>query len=817
MKSIAKLKDRARKHEQKEDWKAAIQAYREVLESQEADDAVELELGLYNRVGDLYLRLGHTGEAVDYYERAADRYADSGFFNNAIALCNKALRHRPDRVELYLKLSRLCREQGFLTDARRWIVDYAERKVKRGETREAIAALLDFVDGSGSPDIRELVARHLATHDRQAEAIDQLRLAHVEWARRGDDEGMARVAKHAKALDPHIQLDDGSRAAPARTPDFEAPGTEGLGLEQATYPAGEADEGDPIAAAGLEGLESHRADPGDVEGDALGGLESFDPTGAAGEAEAAAEDDDPEESEPLPLLDPEPEPAADGERPWAAGQVGAEPELMEPDSADSADSEPIEPLPLLDDAPESGDEATGSWPAEPDTAERESAEDQDDWLAEAMAEPAEAPGVAEPDVAEPDVAEPDVAEPDVAEADVAEPEMAEPRAEPPAEGPADMSEPAEPEPELAGPAEVVPEDLSLPSAEPGEAHVEEEAVEEEDWSEARRSLGFEPIDLDLSSLSFGIAGETEPEPGAGSAEDLDVDAVLDRAKQLVSRGLMGEAARELRLLSGTEASPEVFRHALLVTNEILRHEPNDIPVLQRRVEFAGRIGDRFVMVDTYIDLAEALARSGDDAKARAMYQRILDLDPENVVAREALGVTAPVEPAAEQDPDGGDLQAILTEMREESALTGEPAGGGRPNESFAAMLSQFKDRISEARPSEDAGDHYDLGLAFKEMGLIDEAIAEFQTALRGSDERLKVYEELGHCFIMKGQYNVSLKVLKRALRAPRPDEASLLGVYYHMGQCFEALGDREQARVAYEKVLDINPHFGDVPSRVGRL
>ena len=100
MKAIAKLKDDARKHEQKEEWEKAIQAYLQVLKLGEQGDGAELDLPLYNRVGDLYVRLGRPTEAVIYYEQAADRYAEAGLYNNAIALCNKALRYDNARLEL---------------------------------------------------------------------------------------------------------------------------------------------------------------------------------------------------------------------------------------------------------------------------------------------------------------------------------------------------------------------------------------------------------------------------------------------------------------------------------------------------------------------------------------------------------------------------------------------------------------------------------------------------------------------------------------------------------------------------------------------
>ena len=175
-----------------------------------------------------------------------------------------------------------------------------------------------------------------------------------------------------------------------------------------------------------------------------------------------------------------------------------------------------------------------------------------------------------------------------------------------------------------------------------------------------------------------------------------------------------------------------------------------------------------------------------------------------------------------KDKDYVDLASFLEDDEEETEdstrfVVAEKAPTGDEDRDFAELLSQFKSKVQEHLPPEDAAAHYDLGLAFKEMGLTDEAIGEFQIALRAGHMRLRVYEELGQCFLEKEQYNVAEKVLRRALDMKFDDELELLGVYYHLGRAYEALGRRDEARDAYERVLGMDINFGDVTDRLARL
>src|SRR5881396_236962 len=161
MSKLEKLKDKAKGLEAK-DPKGAIEAWLEVLQAQEEEGEPNPDLSVFNRIGDLYLKVKDPGQAADYYERAVDRYAELGFHNNAIAMCNKVLRNAPARQTTYLKLAKLYASKGFLAEAKQNFVEYAERMERVGKIQHAFAALKEFTDLSPeSAGMRETLEDHL--------------------------------------------------------------------------------------------------------------------------------------------------------------------------------------------------------------------------------------------------------------------------------------------------------------------------------------------------------------------------------------------------------------------------------------------------------------------------------------------------------------------------------------------------------------------------------------------------------------------------------------------------------------------------------
>src|SRR6059058_2636408 len=143
MSKLEKLKDKAKGLEAR-DPRGAIDAWLEVLKVQEEEGEP------------------NPAQAADYYDRAVDKYAELGFHNNAIAMCNKVLRNAPGRQTTYLKLAKLYASKGFMAEAKQNFVEYAERMHKVGKIQHAFAALKEFTDISPeSEHLRQLLEEHL--------------------------------------------------------------------------------------------------------------------------------------------------------------------------------------------------------------------------------------------------------------------------------------------------------------------------------------------------------------------------------------------------------------------------------------------------------------------------------------------------------------------------------------------------------------------------------------------------------------------------------------------------------------------------------
>jgi len=183
--------------------------------------------------------------------------------------------------------------------------------------------------------------------------------------------------------------------------------------------------------------------------------------------------------------------------------------------------------------------------------------------------------------------------------------------------------------------------------------------------------------------------------------------------------------------------------------------------------------------------------------------------------------TPPSRPAiaASSDEAFVNLSDWLREDEEPKSTRMVASGEAEPQEQqdFADMLTKFKQGVTSNVDDTDHESHYDLGIAYKEMGLLDEAISEFQKALRGTQHRVRTYEALGQCFVEKRQYQIAMTILMRALDEAGASDDTLVGVLYLLGYASESLQKWEDAVRYYERVFTVDIQFRDIGDRLSAV
>lgn len=116
----------------------------------------------------------------------------------------------------------------------------------------------------------------------------------------------------------------------------------------------------------------------------------------------------------------------------------------------------------------------------------------------------------------------------------------------------------------------------------------------------------------------------------------------------------------------------------------------------------------------------------------------------------------------------------------------------------------------------DAETHYDLGLAYKEMGLMDEAMKAFEKALRAPGREVGCRVMIGMCLRDQGNPSEAIHQFKAGLHA-EPSERERQSIYYEIGQTYEAIGDVGEALYYFEMVAKRDPSFADAGARVQTL
>ncbi len=145
---------------------------------------------------------------------------------------------------------------------------------------------------------------------------------------------------------------------------------------------------------------------------------------------------------------------------------------------------------------------------------------------------------------------------------------------------------------------------------------------------------------------------------------------------------------------------------------------------------------------------------------------------------------------------------------------------------LAAIFDEFRSAVEEDEVAEADGDyetHYNLGLAYKEMDLLDEAVEEFQIAASlsaprdGTPRYLQCCNLLGHCFMQKNMARPAVMWYKRGLDAPGHTEDEYQALRYELGAAYEQMGELDKAIDVFSEVYGVDVSYRGVADKLRDL
>ena len=162
----------------------------------------------------------------------------------------------------------------------------------------------------------------------------------------------------------------------------------------------------------------------------------------------------------------------------------------------------------------------------------------------------------------------------------------------------------------------------------------------------------------------------------------------------------------------------------------------------------------------------------------------------------------------------GDLFSAQPAVAEEPPVV---AGTDFGDEALADIFREFQKGVDKQLGKEDYETRYNLGIAYKEMGLVDEAIAEFQLAAKDESRLLECASMLGICFIEKGMPKLAVKWFEKGLSAPGRSDEEYQALRYDLASAHEQAGDVDRALALFTDLWGQDASFRDVADRVRQL
>lgn len=242
--------------------------------------------------------------------------------------------------------------------------------------------------------------------------------------------------------------------------------------------------------------------------------------------------------------------------------------------------------------------------------------------------------------------------------------------------------------------------------------------------------------------------------------------------------------------------------------------PQGPPDIEQALEEAEFFTSRGLFDDARTILQEQLTRIPNHP---LLLERLAEIDAHEGVVQNGSG-TRP-SPSASEDRafDIAESLGALDGDRPSGVGPGAAFGGAQEQVDVEEVFAKFKEGVAKQIGVDDAQSHYDLGVAYKEMGLVDDAVREFDTAARDPRRACVCHSMIGMIQLERGNLNEAIDAFMRGLQAPDRTKDQEAALAYEIGAAYEVKKMLKQALDYFQRAARAVPAFRDVQERIRKL
>jgi pilus assembly protein FimV len=366
--------------------------------------------------------------------------------------------------------------------------------------------------------------------------------------------------------------------------------------------------------------------------------------------------------------------------------------------------------------------------------------------------------------------------------------------------------------------------------------VEPEPVAAEAAQATDTNAALEAV-FDLSALK-----DEEPEPEA-KPEPFTIEANTPQSEIAAPEPeaevpVEAAAEPEIELI---EAAPEEESPAEAISEAVLELVDEPVAAETAATAATSTLGGAEFDLELTPEVAAPQARAGAATTEDFISELVAELDDLEGPAAEPVREPAAASASAPKDTHAN-LEQVFAEANATpmAAITPPPTNGSTHKNVAATpaatpgtlenlnqlheVFQEFRSELGEmGEEDEDLETHYNLGIAYREMGLLDEAIGEFQKVAKAVQKGKPFRYEmncsvmLGLSFMDKGEPAVASLWYRRALQVPGLEEESALALRYDLGLALESAGESDAALDSFRQVYAANIDYRDVADRIATL